>query len=65
MPDIDSARHEKDNSTGIYCPLIKDPHPDCYCLDLNNSKINLAIRFCTKNYEQCDIYNRVVQNRSI
>ena len=61
MPEMNNVSFDKGQPSGIYCPLIKDPQLDCYCVEMNNFKVNLVIRFCSKDYEQCDIYKRVLQ----
>jgi hypothetical protein len=61
MPEMNNVSFNKGRPPRIYCPFIKDPHPDCYCLEINNSKINLVMRFCSGDYEQCDIYKRILQ----
>ncbi|MCF6148095.1 MAG: hypothetical protein E3K37_05495 [Candidatus Kuenenia sp.] len=39
------------------CPLIKDPPSnDCYCIKMDSMSVQLAIAYCAKNYQICDIY---------
>lgn len=45
------------------CPFIDDPHPDCYCVDMDSLKINLLLRYCRVNYEQCEVFQKVLQER--
>ncbi|MEE4263842.1 MAG: hypothetical protein V2I56_14210 [Desulfobacteraceae bacterium] len=44
---------------GEMCPLLMDPDPDCYCLDLSSLKIPYAIKYCLHDFRECDIYQRV------
>lgn len=53
--DIDRQHAHED----AYCPYIKMPLPECYCVEMNGNKINLAIRFCLKGFENCRIYRRI------
>jgi len=41
------------------CPVLKDPEPDCYCIDMTSMKILYAVKFCMRNFRQCDIFQRV------
>jgi hypothetical protein len=61
MPELNNVSYDNGQPPGLYCPLIKDPAPDCYCVEMNNSKINLVMRYCSGDYKQCDIYKRVFQ----
>lgn len=48
--------HEED----VFCPLVDDPHPDCYCHNLNSQNAFMATSFCHGNFRNCDIYQREV-----
>jgi len=63
MREINNFNFDEGKSKGEYCPFVKDPHQECYCLDIDSSKVNLVTRFCSGNYEECDIYNRILQKR--
>ena len=63
MPEINNWNFDEDKFKGAFCPFIKDPHEECYCLDINSSKVNLVTTFCYGNYEECDIYNRILEKR--
>jgi len=41
------------------CPVLMDPDPDCYCFDLSSLKIPYAIKYCMRNFRECDIYQRL------
>ncbi len=43
----------KNNS---FCPLVVNPDPDCYCVDLTSRSIRLVLDYCKVNYKKCDIY---------
>jgi hypothetical protein len=42
------------------CPVLDDPEPDCYCLDLTSQQIQKAIQYCLGNFRQCPIYMRTM-----
>jgi hypothetical protein len=44
---------------GKMCPVLPDPEPDCYCLDLTSMKIPYAVKYCLRDFRECDIYQRV------
>ena len=44
---------------GKMCPVLPDPEPDCYCLDLTSMKIPYAVKYCQRDFRECDIYQRV------
>ena len=46
-------------SGDVFCPFIKTPRPECHCVEMNGRKINLAMRFCLKDYKNCRIYRRL------
>jgi len=46
-------------SGDVFCPFIKTPSPECYCVEMNGLKINLAMRFCLKDYKSCRFYRRL------
>ena len=43
------------------CPLLENPHPDCYCLKLNSLSVPQAIHFCLQDFRECPIYRRFVE----
>ncbi len=49
------------NNGGNLCPVLDNPEPDCYCLDMTSRKIPYAVRFCLGDFRECDIYQRVVK----
>ena len=40
------------------CPLLENPEPDCYCMDLNSMTIPKAVSFCLRDFRECPIYKR-------
>ncbi len=36
--------------------VSNSPFPDCYCSRMNSQFVEKAIKFCSGNYEECDIY---------
>ena len=43
-----------------FCPVLRDPEPDCYCLNMDSQNIASALKYCQGNYLACDIYQRVI-----
>ncbi len=42
-----------------FCPFLENPFEECFCFDfLKNSHIKLAVFYCSKNFRQCDIYQK-------
>ena len=44
---------------GKMCPILADPLPECYCIDMTSMKIPYAIKYCLFEYKDCDIYRRI------
>ena len=40
------------------CPLLDNPEPDCYCMNLNSMTIPKAVSFCLRDFRECPIYKR-------
>ena len=40
------------------CPVLDNPEPDCYCLNLTSLDIPKAVQFCLRDFRQCSIYKR-------
>jgi len=40
------------------CPVLDDPAPDCYCLNLTSLSILKAVQYCLRDFRQCPIYQR-------
>ncbi len=38
------------------CPFLSSPFEDCYSLDMDSTKISMAIYYCQNHFEECDIY---------
>lgn len=45
------------------CPVLDNPEPDCYCLNLTSLTIPKAIQFCLRDFRDCPIYQRFKQSR--
>jgi len=46
------------------CPLVNEPGPGCYCLDMNSRNIELVIHYCSGDFETCAIYREQIKNGS-
>ena len=42
------------------CPVLENPEPDCYCLNLTSLQIQKAIQYCLGDYGLCPIYKRAM-----
>jgi hypothetical protein len=42
------------------CPVLENPEPDCYCLNLTSLQIQKALQYCLGNFGQCPIYQRTM-----
>jgi hypothetical protein len=42
-----------------FCPYLKQPSDDCYCVKMSSQDIERAIYFCTKNFKACEIFIRI------
>ena len=49
----------QNTSTDVFCPYIKKPLPECYSVEMDGRKLNLAMRFCLKDFKSCRIYRRI------
>jgi hypothetical protein len=43
------------------CPYVTEPRPGCFCLDMNSRNIELVIRYCSGDYEECSIYREQIK----
>ena len=44
------------------CPVLENPEPDCYCKNLTSVTIPMAVQYCVRNFKQCPIYKRYLEN---
>lgn len=42
-----------------FCPFIKNPTDDCYCLKHNSQSVEATIYYCGENFKKCIIYKRL------
>jgi len=38
------------------CPRVRNPFPDCYCLNMTSASIPMVVYFCREHFAQCPIY---------
>ena len=38
------------------CPILDDPQPNCYCMDMTSMKIPYAVKYCLRGFRECEIY---------
>lgn len=59
MPEMNHMAGLRNPNAEKVCPYFKAPHPECYCVDMDDLKTNLALRFCRNDYTQCRIYKKL------
>ena len=47
------------------CPLLDDPQPNCYCIDMTSMTIPYAVKYCLRDFRKCDIYRRLLKKIGI
>ena len=40
------------------CPVLDNPDPDCYCLNMTSMTIPMAVYFCLRDFRDCLIFKR-------
>ena len=40
------------------CPVLENPEPDCYCLNMTSLTIPKAVQYCLSDFRECPIYKR-------
>ncbi|MEQ8190893.1 MAG: hypothetical protein ABRQ39_23200 [Candidatus Eremiobacterota bacterium] len=45
-----------------FCPFISNPSDKCYCFRLISRNINSFLYYCGKNFEKCEIYEKLKSN---
>ncbi len=40
------------------CPVLDNPEPDCYCLNLTSLEIPKAVQFCLRDFRECPLYKK-------
>jgi hypothetical protein len=49
----------RDNTqSSTHCPFLKNPFPDCLCLDMDSQKTFGVLYYCQANFAQCEIYQK-------
>jgi len=49
------------DNAGKMCPILDDPQPNCYCIDMTSMKIPYAVKYCLRDFRECEIYQRVLK----
>ena len=39
-----------------FCPFIRNPFDDCYCIKLASQDIEKTIIYCSGNFERCEVF---------
>ena len=60
-------KKDKTNAYGekSFCPYLKKPVDDCYCVKMSSQDIERAIYFCTKDFKTCEIFNSLKFKKDI
>lgn len=40
------------------CPFVECPFDECFVTSINSQNIDLAIYYCGKHFEECEIYKK-------
>lgn len=43
------------------CPVLDNPEPDCYCLNLTSPNLPKAVQYCLQDFRQCPIYKSYME----
>lgn len=43
--------------------MIRNPLDECYCIKMNSLDIDRAVNLCSKNFQFCEIYKRINEDR--
>ena len=57
-----TSRIEADADAGMLCRFVKDPFPECYCMNITGRKICKMLAFCSADYRSCSIYRDKTEN---
>ena len=44
----------------IVCPFTRQPDKECYCVNINSSKVFYVIEYCGGQFLKCPIYKKLV-----
>ena len=54
-----------ENGREDVCPVLDNPQPGCYCMNLNSIDIPKAVRYCLRDFRQCPIYKKYVKSQEL
>ena len=43
------------------CPVLDNPEPDCYCLNMTSLTIPKAVQYCLRDFRKCPIFKRYME----
>ncbi len=52
------------NADGDLCPFIQNPDNNCYCIDIDSSKVVPILYYCGWNFERCENYKKIQWHRN-
>lgn len=51
-----SRREASADADHTLCRFVRDPFPECYCMNLTGRTIGKMLLFCSADYRSCSIY---------
>ena len=54
--DHTNAADTAENAQYRNCKHLKEPFPECYCMNISSTKIAKMLSYCAHDYESCHIY---------
>lgn len=48
-----------------YCPFVRNPHADCYCVKLDSQNVEDTLYYCGKNFLVCEIYSSLLLKQGL
>ncbi len=66
MTGFTQQTRESFDKEGKMCPILDDPQPNCYCVDMTSMKIPYAVKYCLRDFRGCEIYQGMIKkNRNL
>ena len=56
MADLTQQSFDSFDNAANMCPILDDPQPNCYCIDMTSMKIPYAVKYCLRDFRECEIY---------
>ena len=56
MTGLKQQTFDSFDNGGKMCPILDYPQPNCYCIDMTSMKIPYAVKYCLRDFRECEIY---------